>query len=156
MVYIFDTSSFKVLGNYFPKSFPTVWQKIDLIVSEGKLQSVREVLKEVEQGNNKQFVLDWIDSNKQIFLPPTAQETLFIPEIFSIRNFKDLVIQKARLQGKPVADPFIIACAKIKDGCVITEEALKPNAPKIPTVCQHFSIDCTNVQGLMEREGWQF
>ncbi|NCR46267.1 MAG: DUF4411 domain-containing protein, partial [Microcystis aeruginosa SX13-01] len=24
MVYIFDTSSFKVLGNYFPKSFPTV------------------------------------------------------------------------------------------------------------------------------------
>lgn len=56
MVYIFDTSSFKVLGNYFPKSFPTVWQKIDLLVSEGKLQSVREVLKEVEYGNNKQFV----------------------------------------------------------------------------------------------------
>jgi hypothetical protein len=77
MVYIFDTSSFKVLGNYFPKSFPTVWQKIDLLVSEGKLQSVREVLKEVEYGNNKQFVLDWIDFNKQIFLPSTAQETLF-------------------------------------------------------------------------------
>ncbi|WP_396770910.1 DUF4411 family protein [Microcystis aeruginosa] len=55
-----------------------------------------------------------------------------------------------------MADPFIIAAAKIKDGCVITEEALKPNAPKIPTVCQHFSIDFTNVQGLMEREGWQF
>ncbi|AKV68008.1 DUF4411 family protein [Microcystis panniformis] len=55
MVYIFDTSSFKVLGNYFPKSFPTVWQKIDLIVSEGKLQSVREVLKEVEYGNNKRL-----------------------------------------------------------------------------------------------------
>ncbi|WP_241673727.1 DUF4411 family protein [Microcystis aeruginosa] len=84
------------------------------------------------------------------------QQTLFIAEIFSISNFKDLVSQKARLQGKPVADPFIIATAKIKDGCLITEEALKPNAPKIPTVCQHFSIDCTNVQGLMEREGWQF
>ncbi len=54
MVYIFDTSSFKVLGNYFPKSFPTVWQKINLLVSEGKLKSVREVLKEVEYGNNKQ------------------------------------------------------------------------------------------------------
>ncbi len=67
MVYIFDTSSFKVLGNYFPKSFPTVWQKIDLLVSKGNLKSVREVLKEVEYGNNK-----------QIFLPPTAQETLFI------------------------------------------------------------------------------
>ncbi|CCI17613.1 conserved hypothetical protein [Microcystis aeruginosa PCC 9807] len=64
--------------------------------------------------------------------------------------------EKARLQEKPVADPFIIAAAKIKDGCVITEEALKPNAPKIPTVCQQLSIDCTNVQGLMEREGWQF
>jgi hypothetical protein len=66
------------------------------------------VLKEVEYGNNKQFVLDWIDFNKQIFLPPTAQETLFIAEIFSIRNFKDLVSEKARLQGKPVAEPFIL------------------------------------------------
>jgi hypothetical protein len=81
---------------------------------------------------------------------------LFIAEIFSIKNFRNLVSEKAILKGNPVADPFIIACAKIRSGCVVTEEAFKPNAPKIPTVCQHFSIDCTNVQVLMEREGWKF
>ena len=65
---------------------------------------------------------------------------------------------KTRINNQFLISRFsiIIAATKIKDGCVITEEALKPNAPKIPTVCQHFSIDCTNVQGLMEREGWQF
>lgn len=156
MIYIFDTNSFKVLGNYFPESFPTVWERINLLVSEGRLKSVREVLKEVESGNNKRFVLVWINLNKQIFLEPTDDESLFVAEIFSIKNLRDLVIEKARLQGNPVAAPFIIACAKIRNGCVVTEEVFKPNAPKIPTVCQHFSIDCTNVQGLMEREGWQF
>jgi hypothetical protein len=87
MVYIFDTSSFKVLGNYFPKSFPTVWQKIDLLVSKGNLKSVREVLKEVEYGNNK-----------QIFLPPTAQETLFIAEIFSIEPIWYLSCDASRVR----------------------------------------------------------
>jgi hypothetical protein len=75
---IFDTSSFKVLGNYFPESFPTVWEKINLLVSEGRLKSVREVLREVEYGNNKQFVLDWIGLNEQIFLKSTDNEGSFI------------------------------------------------------------------------------
>ncbi len=81
---------------------------------------------------------------------------LFISQIFSVQHFQNLVGKKQRLKGTPVADPFIIACAKIKNGCVITEEAFKPNAAKIPNICKYFNVDCTNVEGLMQREGWRF
>ena len=64
--------------------------------------------------------------------------------------------ERNRLTGRPIADPFIIAMAKAINGCVVTQEKEKPNAAKIPNVCQHFGIDFTNLQGFMEREDWSF
>jgi len=84
------------------------------------------------------------------------QETLFVSKIFSVRHFQYLVGQKQTLKGTPVADPFLIASAKVRKGCVVTGEKKKPNAAKIPNVCEYFGIDCTNLEGFMEREGWSF
>lgn len=81
---------------------------------------------------------------------------MFVSEIFSIPHFQNLVGQKQTLKGTPVADPFIIACAKVKNGCVVTEEVMKQGAARIPNICEHFGIDCTNVEGFMEREKWEF
>ena len=53
----------------------------------------------------------------------------------------------------PVADPFVIALAKVRDGCVVTEETMRPNAAKVPNVCEHFGIEYTNVEGFMNKEG---
>lgn len=156
MIYVFDTSSFRVLNNYFPKNFPTVWKNFDLLVKEKNFISVQEVFKELQPGRNKEFLLTWVESNKNIFFKPTQDKMLFVSKIFAIKQFQNLVAEKQRLKGSPVADPFIIACAKVRNGCVITEEKGKPNAAKIPNICQHFSIECTNVEGLMEREGWRF
>ena len=55
---------------------------------------------------------------------------IFVKKIFDIIPFQQLVAQKQRLKGTPVADPFIIASAKIKNACVITEEKKKINAIK--------------------------
>lgn len=156
MIYIFDTSSFRLLNNYFPENFPTVWEEIDRLVEESRFISVQEVFRELEPGRNKKFLLDWVKLNKNIFLNPTQNEMLFVGKIFNIKHFQNLVGEKQRLKGTPVADPFIIACAKVKNGCVITEEALKENAARIPNICQHFNIDCTNVEGFMNRERWRF
>jgi hypothetical protein len=32
MLYVFDTNSFTVLRHYFPDHFPSVWEKIGLLV----------------------------------------------------------------------------------------------------------------------------
>ena len=156
MIYLFDTNSFRVLSHYFPDIFPTVWEKINLLVNNGNLVSVREVYNELERGSES-FIIDWAKENrKKIFLTPSAKEMAFVSQIFAVPHFQNLVTNKQILKGTPVADPFIIAAAKVKKGCVVTEEVFKPNAAKIPNVCQYFNIDCTNVQGFMQREGWKF
>ena len=155
MAYVFDTNSFRVLGNYYPDQFPTFWRQFNQAVTDGKIISVKEVHRELES-QVQPPLSDWIEDHKVIFIPPRATEMQFITSIFSIRHFQTLVSVQSRLTGIPCADPFVIAKAEFIDGCVITEETLKPNAAKIPNVCEHFKIDCTNLQGFMEREGWTF
>ena len=155
MAYVFDTNSFRVLGNYYPDQFPTFWRQFNQAVIDGKITSAREVHRELEAQAHPPLS-NWVKDHKSIFTPPTATEMLFISDIFSIRHFRTLVNVQSRLEGHPCADPFVIAKAKFIDGCVVTEETMKPNAAKIPNVCEHFKIDCTNLQGFMEREGWTF
>ena len=72
------------------------------------------------------------------------------------RNFRSMISKQSILKGTPVADPFVIAAAYIRNGQVVTQEGRKPNAAKIPNVCAHFDIKCLNLEGLMEKEGWTF
>lgn len=156
MTYVFDTSSFLVLKNYYPSRFPTLWKGIEELVKAQSLISVREVLKELESYGERDFVLDWAKSNKEIFLIPTNAELGLVSQIFAVPHFQSLIGQRNILKGTPVADPFVIAVAKVRDGCVVTEETMKPNAAKIPNVCEHFGIEYTNIEGFMNKEGWTF
>ena len=67
-----------------------------------------------------------------------------------------MIRKKERLKGKPVADPFVIARAKILNASVVTQEKKADNAAKIPNACEHFGIDCINLEGFMEEENWTF
>lgn len=68
-----------------------------------------------------------------------------------------MIRRRELLQGGSVADPFVVARAKcLGDGCVVTTEKYSPNAAKIPNVCEHFGVDCTNLEEFMEREKWRF
>ncbi|MGZ5456311.1 MAG: DUF4411 family protein [Thermoanaerobaculia bacterium] len=87
---------------------------------------------------------------------PSAKETEFVGKIFRIPHFQMLVSGKARLAGKPAADPFVIAAAKVLGGTVVSEETKKPNAARIPNVCEHFGIPCLSVEGFLAAKGWRF
>ena len=156
MAYVFDTNSFRVLGNYYPQQFPAFWEKFNRAVAIGKIASVKEVYRELGFQVHHIHLLNWVEDQKDIFLLPNAVEMRFVSEIFSVSHFLTLVNQRSLLEGLPCADPFIIAKAKFIDGCVVTEEKWKQNAAKIPNVCDRFGIDYTNLQGFMERERWTF
>lgn len=156
MIYVFDTTSFRVSRNFFPARFPSFWRDLDDLVSHGKVVSVREVFNELERQGITSHLQEWAKANKAIFMPPTPEETLFVSKIFSVRHFQQLLGEKQRLKDAPVADPFLIASARVRKACVVTEEKKKPNAAKIPNVCEYFAIDCTDLEGFMEREGWSF
>lgn len=156
MIYVLDTNVFKVLENYYPANFPSFWASLDEAVATGNIISVEEVLKEIENGSASEHLGDWVDSNKLIFRTPVEEDLQFVATIFDVQRFQGLVGQNQLLQGMPVADPFIIAAAKVVGGCVVTEEKMKPNAVKIPNVCDYYDIDCINFESLMARENWQY
>lgn len=156
MSYVLDTNSWRVLENYYPSRFPSFWSSFDPFVADGNIVSVREVLRELENQLRHPDVRDWVQRNRSIFLSPTAEETEFVRAIFAIPHFQALIRVKQRLTNARVADPFIIAAARVRGCCVVTEEALKPNAAKIPNVCEHFAVDWCDFEGLMTREGWSF
>ena len=141
MIYLFDTSSLHALQHFYPSVFKTIWEGLDVLIQQKTLISTREVWNELERQNVSADVLAWAKHNKQIFTTPSAAELQFVAQIFQIKHYQSLIGEQQRLKGMPVADPFVIACAKIQGGTVVTEEgwdrtksflAPKHNAAKIP------------------------
>lgn len=155
-MYILDTNSIRVLGNYYPDVFPTFWSQMEAVVADGTVSSVREVRKEIELQDASEHVGIWVASNPLIFPTPAEAEMEMVAEIFRIPHFQQLIGEKQRLRGQPVADPFIVARASVLSGCVVTEEVHKPNGAKIPNVCEHFTVDCCNMKEFLSRLGWRY
>lgn len=154
MIYVFDSNTLiKIFNNYYRAQFPSFWEKFDSAVVEREIISVRAVKNELEYGKDD---LSRFVGENDIFDAPTDEETEFVATIFQTQHFQNLISKKARLLGKEVADPYLIARAKIQEACVVTEEKLKPNAAKIPNVCQEFKVGCINLEQFMKNENWSF
>jgi hypothetical protein len=155
-VYVFDTSSLRVLRNYYPTRFVTLWQHVEAAVSSQLIVSTRECRRELLEQLAEQWLIDWVKKNTSVFWVPTANETILVADILAVPHFQALVSEKQRLQGKPAADPFVVACAAMHDRTVVTEEKLKPNAAKIPNVCAHYQVRCVNLEEFMHENDWSF
>lgn len=144
------------MSKIYISRFPSFWKKMDEYVNEGKIISVKEAYKEVTNGADEDDFLAWIKDHRAIFKPPDNKEAQFVAEIFKTKNFRDSIRKRELLKGTPVADPFIIASAKIRNGTVVTEERYKLNSAKIPTVCEYFGIKVINFETFMTLEKWSF
>ena len=156
MKYVFDSGPLiDLFRHYYPSRFPTLWENFHVLVSEDELISAREVYNEID--SHEDVLANWAREQKnKLFSQPTIEEFQFVREIFQVRHFQSMIRKKERLRGKPVADPFVIARAKVLDCQVVTTELFKDNSAKIPNVCKHFSVQCINLEGFMEQEGWTF
>ncbi|MGH8557308.1 MAG: PIN domain-containing protein [Methylococcales bacterium] len=165
MIYVFDTSSIRTVQHFYPRVFKTIWDGLDKLVEQHSLISTREAFNELERQAVSDDVLKWTKKHKFLFTTPTGPELQFVAEIFTVKHFQGLIGTQQRLKGTPVADPFVIACARINKGTVVTDEGwqhpgnplmLKPNAAKIPNVCAHFKIPCNDLEEFMHQQGWTF
>jgi len=156
MKYVFDSDSLiNLFRHYYPGRFPSLWEKFHALFTAGKLISVREVFNEI--GSSEDSLAIWSkEKKKTLFTEPSIEELEFVGEIFKVQHFQAMIRKQERLKGKPVADPFVIARAKITGACVVTQEKKTKNAAKIPNVCDHFGIPCINLEGFMEKENWTF
>ena len=155
MTFAFDTSSFRSLGSIYPDVFKAFWAQFDSATAAGEIISTREVMQELLR-QDSDHVLAWAKKNSAIFTIPTAAETAFVGRILAVGHFQQIIGTKQRLNGTPVADPFIIARAAVAGGTVITEERLRPNAARIPNVCQHFAVPWSNLEGFLKAKNWSY
>ena len=159
MDYAFDSNTLSQIYRFYYKDrFPSFWSRFHALVSAGRASSVSEVEAELTRRLGLVAAVQELKKlNQGFFAVPSPGEQAFVAQIFSVPHFRNLISAKAIAKGDPVADPFLIAKAGSSIRiCVVTEETRRPNAVRIPNVCDHFSIDCINLEQLMEREGWRF
>ncbi len=156
MNYIFDTGIFiDLFRHYYPDQFPSLWKKFHPAIENGNIISVRESLLEILKKEDEASA--WANEHKEIFFAPTTSETDFVARIFRERpHFQQLVNKQQQLEGTPCADPFVIAKAHIDKGCVVTTEKFTENAGRIPNICKHFNVECTDFEGFMKSANWKF
>ena len=160
MDYALDSNTLsQVYRFYYKDRFPSFWDRFNELVSSGRASSVSEVEAEMIRfwGLNE-AVRELKRLYPRFFAIPSHEERQFVAWILTMPRFSSLIGAKAITKGTPVADPFLIAKAgaSARDMIVVTEETFRPNAAKIPNVCEHFGIECINLRQLMEREGWRF
>lgn len=159
-IYCIDTSSLIEMKDKYPQdTFPSVWQKMDKLYTEGRLIAPSEVRKEIEQGDDE--LKRWTKGKRKMFIKPNEPQFVIVSEILKKYPF----LAKPEKTG-PNADPWLIALAIEKNGeerkrlfpnkyIVVTEES-KTRNDRIPAVCKNYGIECINLIELFRKEGWKF
>lgn len=156
MSYVFDNSPLSSLfRNYYRQRFPTLWKQFDDVVANDQLVSTREVLREIADGPIESLTA-WAWDNEHLFPMPNAEEGGFVARIYTIPHFQQNIEQQKILKGGKNADAFVIAKAAVTNRTVVTMETLRPDAARIPNICEHFKVPYLSLEGFMEKEGWQF
>jgi hypothetical protein len=142
MIYIIDTCVFRhIFGHVYRTVIPEVWDSLEQMLTSGEVVSVKEAYKELElQFSKDGKIISWLKKYKSAFSNPTNEEAMIVSQIYMNRNFQNGIQEKNILQGMPVADPFLIAKAKVLGATVVTREKIKPNAAKVPNICEQFEV----------------
>jgi hypothetical protein len=150
--YIFDTGPFIDLKNYPGDVFTSLWENFTQMINDGEILSSSEVFRELEDYDDE--IANWAKQNKNVFIKPTLEEQTEVQRI--LEKHPDLVKEEAILLGKPYADPFVIAQAKLHNCVLVHNEKFKPNAHKIPNVCKTFKVEEIMLFEFFRREKWKF
>ncbi len=157
--YCLDTNTWIYLWRYYYPIdiFPSVWEKIEEAIENSIVRSPMEVYYELESGKDALF--EWLKKRKEAFYALDSSQQQHVIKI--MEKFPNFVDTEKSLTD---ADPFVIAMAIDQELSVVTMEKFKNiqdndriAKPKIPNVCQHFSVPFINNIPVFLRElGWIF
>ena len=151
--YCIDTSSIFqwYIRVYPPTIFEGIQQRIEDLISQGRLRAPKAVLDEIKPGDDCHR---WAK----------GQMDLFVEESLAIQKIVRRLMAKHHNPNRPHkgisgADPFVIAMAHVggtRWKVVADEHPGSQDNPKIPFVCNREDIACISFQEMMLAEGWRF
>ena len=161
--YVIDSCSLIELNRKYPIDiFPSVWQKIESLIDSGFLVSPKEVLKEIEKGDDN--LKEWAKKQTKLFKNLTARQIQIVQEILA--KYPRWLNEDSMT---PIADPFVITLAiemeqdpqttiieTIKKRIVVSEERMSGKKTKVPYVSHQYGIECIFLIDMFRNEGWVF
>jgi hypothetical protein len=135
---------------YRPKNFGFVWERLDLLIREGRLKASIEVFTELEKKDDELFA--WCKERRSYLVVEIDNACQM--EVIRIMGAYPRLVDTVR--GRSGADPFVIALAATgrPPMTVVTEE--NPGKQKIPDVCVAENIPHFKLADMIEKEDWQF
>lgn len=158
--YIIDSSPLIELNRHNPLDvFPTLWQKIESLISKELLFAPKEVLNEIIERDDQ--LAKWAKTQNKLFREPTQKQIEILKNI--LKDYPSLVKEKRKYD----ADSWVIALAvelatstqktlALIKRVVVTEEKLRGDKIRIPYVCQKFNIESIDIIKMFRIEGWKF
>lgn len=152
-MYSIDTSSILEARNrhYPPDVFPGLWQKIDDLITAGRLKATEEVKREIDRIDDE--TRKWSRAQSNLYVPLDRAQIIESQAI--LKDFSNLV---DLVTGNSSADPFVIAMAKLNNHVLVTQEKWTNSTKKtkIPNVCAHYRVPYITVLEFIRREKWTF
>ena len=152
VVYCIDTSALiaEWQERYPIENFPPFWNRVDGLITAGRLTAPVEVLRET--GRRSDELHAWLNARKEMFRELEAAIQIEAANVLA--RFPRLVGER-RLRTS--ADPFVIALARVAQMQIVTEE--KPQGtlqrPNIPDVCTALGMrPCMGLLELIRAERW--
>jgi hypothetical protein len=135
---------------YRPRNFGFVWDRLGVLIEEGRFKASIEVYNDLEKKDDELF--KWCKERKDN-LVVDIDESVQAHVTRIMRTYPRLV---DTVKGRSGSDPFVIALAASANPAmtVVTEEFV--GKVRIPDVCNAEKIDNCGLADLIERENWNF
>ncbi|GMV31986.1 MAG: hypothetical protein AMXMBFR59_41110 [Rhodanobacteraceae bacterium] len=151
IVYCVDTSVVIDAGErHYPIDvFPAFWDRLDVLISAGRLKAPKTLIDELEQKDDawRKWVYD-------------RQTTMIWPIDGSIQsavsNVMTVYASKVANVDSIKGDPFFIAASMAYGATLITSEQPKGGGIKIPNICNQMQVKWCSLLGMLRTEGWKF
>jgi hypothetical protein len=154
LIYSIDTSF--LIGawvrHYPPDVMPGFWREMEHLTRVRAVFASVEVLYELKRMDDD--LAKWAGQHRNMFVEPEKQVQdemkMIVGQFPGLSNFD---------AGESVADPWVIALARVHHGVVVTEEGPSKSPgkkPHIPDVCDSLGIKCMNVLQFIRAQKWVF
>lgn len=152
-VYCIDASALINITRYpgYPRAiFPTIWEKLEYMITGVELISHEEVYKEIKKRNDS--IYQWCKQNKNMFKDIDECQR---KELGNIETKYDPVYWATEMnKGGPWADPWVIALSICEDAIIVTDEKDVPN--HIPYIAKHFNRQCLKLTDFFQKIGIKY
>jgi len=169
-VYLIDANTFLTPSKFYYRFSiaPGYWEQFNLFAKKGYIKTIDKIEKELrtwDKENLKDDIQLWYENNFKGEILSTKKQHIVDEYVNVIRflNESKKYNEKAFLEWasrEDVADPWLIATAKVSGYIVVTLEnrihynnGTPMGSAKIPNVCEDLSVDYIDLFTMMEQLG---